>query len=239
MKKEEERKIKKREAARRYKLRHPERVKESAKKSAEKSKRRQEAKEKNRLKTAKWKKENPEKVKESAKKSKSRPEAKEKHRLKMAKWRKENPEKALEVARRSYEKNKHKFNETRKVQYRTDSTFKEKRLLQGINYRLSGRRKELYHSDPNKSQVLKDKWAKLKANESRLEKKRAYVVKYREEVLIEKEREQRKKLSDKYVIVLIKAQLDYKIKTSEIPKELIELKKNNVKIKRETKKVML
>jgi hypothetical protein len=87
--------------------------------------------------------------------------------------------------------------------------------------------------------MLKDKWAKLKANESRLEKKRAYVVKYREEVLIEKEREQRKKLSDKYVIVLIKAQLDYKIKTSEIPKELIELKKNNVKIKRETKKVML
>lgn len=239
MTKEEERKIKKRETQRRYKLRHPERVKESAKKAAKKYKSRLEAKEKNRLKTAKWRKENPEKVKERIKKYRSTPEAKEKHRLKMAKWRKENPEKALEVARRSYEKNKHKFNATRKIQYQTDSTFKEKRLLQGINYRLSGRRKELYHSDPNKSQVLKDKWVKLKANESRLQKKRVYAKKYREEVLIEKEREQRENLSDKYVILLIKAQLDYKVKTSEIPKELIELKKNNVKIKRETKKLTL
>jgi hypothetical protein len=236
---EEEKKIKRREAVRRYKLRHPERVKESAKKSAKKYQSKPEAKEKLRLKTAKWKKENPEKVKESAKKSKSRPEAKEKHRLKMAEWRKENPEKALEFARRSYEKNKHKFNATRKIQYQTDSTYKEKRLLQGINYRLSGRRKELYHTDPNKSQVLKDKWAKLKANESRLQKKRVYAKKYREEVLIEKEREQRKILSDKYIICVIKKQLDYKIKTSQIPKEIIELKKNNIKIKRETKKLTL
>ena len=200
---EEEKKIKRREAVRRYRLRHPDRNKESAKKT------------------------------------RSRPEAKEKHRLKMAQWRKENPEKQKEVARRSYAKNKDKFNEKAKIKYNTDSDWRERKLLIDKKYRLSGRRRELYQSDPNKSQRLKDIWSKIKSNESANTKRLTYLKKYRGEVLIKKEREQRKNLSDKYVIAVIKKQFNYKIKTSEIPKELIELKKNNIKIKRETKKVTL
>jgi hypothetical protein len=200
---EEEKKIKRREAVRRYRLRHPERVKELAKKN------------------------------------RNRPEAKEKHRLKQAQWRKENPEKQKEVARRSYAKNKDKFNEKAKIKYHTDLDYKEKKLLIDKKYRLSGRRRELYHSDPNKSQRLKGLWLKMKVNESANTKRLTYLKKYREEVLIKKERKQRENLSDIYVIAVIKRQFNYKIKTSEIPKELIELKKNNIKIKRETKKVTL
>lgn len=176
------------------------------------------------------------KRKEYQKKYRSTPEAKERHRLHQAQWRKENREKHLEILRRSYAKNKNKYNETRNVKYHTDAEFREKKILEGLKYRMSGRRKELYHNDPNKTQKLKDKWAKIKLNESAYAKRLAYTRKYKDEVWIQKEREQRENLSDNYVIRVIKKQFDFKIKTSEIPKEIIEIKKNNIKIKRLTKK---
>jgi hypothetical protein len=180
-----------------------------------------------------WRLNNSEKVKELNRKNRSTPEAKEKHRIKMAEWRKNNPEKALEISRKNYKIHSTKYNEQRRIKYNTDAEYRAKKLNSDKEYNLSGKRKEAYNKNPNKEEILKKKWIKIKNGD--YEKVRAKNRKYREEVFINKERANREHLNDSYVVCVIKKQFNYQIKTEEIPKDLIEAKRNILKLKRITK----
>jgi hypothetical protein len=181
----------------------------------------------------KWRSANREKLNEQQKIRRATPIYREKHRVKMLEWRKQNPEKAREISRKSYKINGHKENEKRREKYRTDEEYKAKKKALDLEYNKSGKRKLAYHNNPNKSEILKRKWFLIKTNyhEKYLEKFREY----RKNVQIHKEREQRKTLSDEYVSLVLKKQLNYQIKTKDIPKELIEAKRNILKLKRITK----
>lgn len=167
------------------------------------------------------------------KKYRSTPERKEKHRIKMAKWRKENPEKAIEISRKNRKIHGKQHNEKKREKYKTDADYRNKNLERDRKYTSSGRRKELYHNNPKKQEILKTKWIETKNNN--YDKTRAKMKKYRDEVWTKKERERRANLSDQYVVMVIKKQQNFQIKTAEIPKGLIELKRKVLKLKRITK----
>lgn len=181
-----------------------------------------------------WRLANPEKVKENNKKQRSSPDAKEKHRLSMIQWRKDNPEKTLEISRKNYKINGIKHNEKRRVKYKTDPEYRIKKLKADKEYSLSGKRKEAYNRNSNKNEILKKKWQKTKTSPNK-ELRDKYIRKYKDEFWIQKEKEDRGNLTDSYIIKVIKKQQKYQIKTQEIPKELIEVKRNILKIKRITK----
>lgn len=180
-----------------------------------------------------WRLNNPDIVKERNKKYRSTPKAKEKHRIRMAEWRKNNPEKAIEISSKNYKIHGAKSNEKRKLKYKTDAEYRAKKLKAYKKYALSGKRKEAYNRNPNKKEVLKNKWIRIKNGD--YDKVRMKMRKYREDVLIKKEKIDRDELVDSYIIRVIKKQFNYKIKTEQIPKDLIEAKRNNLKIKRITK----
>lgn len=158
-------------------------------------------------------------------------EQKEQHRLYMVKYRAENREKVIQSSRASYQKHKDKRNAKKRELNKLDPSLREKRKKYEQAYKESGRRKEVHLKNPNRKEVLKRVWQRVKNNPKRIE----YTKKYREKVLIQKERKAREELSDSYIVAIIKKRVGYKIKTSEIPKELIELKRNQIKIKRLTK----
>ena len=182
-----------------------------------------------------WRLNNPDRVKELNKKYRSTPRAKEKHRIKMAEWRKGNPEKALEITRKNYKLHGTKHNEKRRTKYKTDEAYRAKKLNADKEYRDSGRRKELYHNNPDKENILKEKWKKIKFDDVKNGKRKEYNRKYKDEVWIKKEKDDRDNLTDSYILKIIKIQQKYQIKTAEIPKDLIEAKRNILKLKRITK----
>jgi hypothetical protein len=184
-----------------------------------------------------WRLNNPKRVKELNHKYRSTPNAKQKHRIKMAEWRKNNPEKALEISRKNYKIHCLKHNEKQRTKYKTDAEYRAKKLKADKEYALSGKRKEAYNRNPNKDDILKKRWIKIKNGD--YEKVKAKNRKYREEVLIKKERENREQLNNAYVVCVIKKQFNYQIKTEEIPKDLIQTKRNILKLKRITKKEKL
>lgn len=95
----------------------------------------------------------------------------------------------------------------------------------------------------------KKKWAKYKHryNKSRREKYtndliwRQLVIdrtprrKYRPKLLREQEKQKRESLHNSYVIQVIKKSFGYRIKTRDIPKELIELERLKIKTIRQLK----
>lgn len=176
-----------------------------------------------------WRLNNPLKFKEANKKSRSTPQAKEKHRLEMIQWRKDNPTKTLEINRKSYTANKDKYNEDRRLKYAKDIEYRNKKLEKDREYNSSGKRKLAYNSNPNKSEILKKRWIRIKNGD--YEKVREKNRKYRENVLLKKEKIDREDLVDSYVIKIIKSQTKYKIHTKDIPTELIEIKRNTLKLK--------
>jgi len=181
----------------------------------------------------KYRSKNYERLKVLQKKYRSTPEAKEKHRIKMLEWRKNNPEKAIEISRKNYKVNGKKNNERRKQKEKENFELILKRRERHKKYNESGKRKIAFDKNPNKKEILKRKWIKIKSGD--YENYRIKCRKYREQTQKKKEQLFRDELNDKYVINVIKKQFNYKIKTKEIPKELIELKRNTLKLKRITK----
>jgi hypothetical protein len=166
-----------------------------------------------------------------SKEYRSTEEYKIKHREKMAKWRRENPKKALEVSRRSYLKNGNKYNEKRKEKYRTDPFFKEKVKERERKYKESGRRREV-QSTPEQLEK-----ARLR------NKKRRECIKYRmkeyerNKIYREENKEKlhkthiknRKNLCPSYVAQSMR------ISVKDLTPEILETKRNIIKIKRELK----
>jgi hypothetical protein len=153
-----------------------------------------------------------------------RPEVKEKHRLDMAQWRKENHDKFIEISRKSYKKNAKRLNAAKQVKYRTDPEYVKKVRDREKRYKERGRRQEMH----KKRYIAKADECRRKSREWKEQnpvKYKARQRQYRVKVQIYKEREQRKKLDDRYVIMVIKKSLDYKIKTQDIPHELIEIER--------------
>ena len=178
-----------------------------------------------------WRARNPDKVKESNLKATQKYGYKENHAKRMRELRLKNPERCREIVNNCRNKNKDTYNEKRRIKYQKDEAFRLKRREVDRKYRESGRRKEAHLKNPNRGEVLKRNWQKVKDSPKRIE----YNKKYREQVLIERKKKERDELTDAYVVKVIKKRLKYKLKTSEIPKELIELKRNQIKIKRLTK----
>lgn len=182
------------------------------------------------LASKKYKDRNREKIREWQKLYRQKPEVKERHRQKMAEWRENNRDEYLAINRKSWAKNADKYNDRRNRLYESDSEYRQKKIDAEKRYKDSGRRKELRVIHAPKLREKSAEW-KLK-NKDRVKK---YVRQYKDNVWIEHERQQRKDLSDQYIVKVIKKETNYIIKTNEIPAELIEIKRLQIKTKRSLK----
>lgn len=176
---------------------------------------------------ARYRERNREKVNERQRLYRQTPEAKEKHRKAMSEWRKKNREKSLLIQRKSWNKNADRYNERRNKLYREDVEYRQKKIDAEKRYKATGRRKELRAIHAPK---LRKKSAAWKSNNKERVKK--YVRQYKDKVWIEHERQQRKNLADPYVIKVIKKETDYILKKKDIPSDLIEIKRLQLKTKR-------
>lgn len=176
---------------------------------------------------AKYRESNREKVNEWHRRYRQTPEAKEKHRKWMAEWRKKNREKYLLIQRKWWNKNGHKYNEQRKKLYSEDVEYRQKKIDAEKRYKDTGRRKELRVINAAKLRKKSAEWKSK--NKERVKK---YVRQYKDKVWIEHERQQRKNLADPYVIKVIKKETDYILKKKDIPPDLIEIKRLQLKTKR-------
>lgn len=159
-------------------------------------------------------------------------EYKKRHREQMAKWRKNNPDKEKAIHDRNRQKDKHIHYARRKEKYWNDEEYRNKVKQRELKYKASGRRSEMHRRrQKEKAEELRLKSKEYKINNP--EKVKEYVKKYRKNVWNPLEQKQRDQLDRQYVIAVIKKQMNYKIKTSEIPEELIELKTNLLKLKRQ------
>ena len=165
------------------------------------------------------------------------PEFKKRHREKMAKWRKKHPIKAKRTAAKSRNKNKDRYNRTRRERYWSDPVYREEKHKLDREYLASGRR----HFVRRRRQKAKAEELRRKVREWRIknpEKLKAFYKRYRANVQNPREKEQRRILADQYIIKIIKRQLDYKIHTKDIPKELIKLERLRLLTKRKLKPLL-
>ena len=144
-----------------------------------------------------------------------RPEAKEAHKIRSQKWRDENPEEQLKRSREQFKKFGHIYNEIRKEKYNTDEEFRLKRLEIDKRYNETGRRRELYRIPKNLEYNLKRNKIYKSNNVEKVKNQQANYI---------------KNLSD----TLVKIRLGFK-KNDELPKEMIELKRLTIQLKREIK----
>lgn len=176
---------------------------------------------------ARYRERNREKVNERQRLYRQTSEAKEKHRRYMSEWRKKNREKALLIQRKSWNKNADKYNERRNKLYSENIEYRQKKIDAEKKYKATGRRKELRAIHAPK---LRKKSAEWKLNNKERVKK--YFRQYKDKVWIEHERQQRNNLADPYVIKVIKKETDYILKKKDIPSDLIEIKRLQLKTKR-------
>lgn len=165
-----------------------------------------------------------------AKEYRQRPEVKERRRVNMAQWRKENHDKSLEISRKCRKKHATRLNAVRREKWRNDPEYKRKKIESEKRYKATGRRKELRVIN---AVELRKRSAAWKKKNPELVKK--YVKWYRKTKLIHFERLKRKTLADQYIIGVIKKSMNYKLKTKDIPQELIEMYRIRIKTIRSLK----
>lgn len=139
-------------------------------------------------------------------------------------------ESAKEVRKRYYEENKDKINAQRLLNFRQNPDKVLKRREQQRNMSEFQRERRRQRQNKRYSTLTKEQ-----KNRWRINNKThvlSYTRMYRSEVQIHKERANRKELADSYVVNVIKARSNYKVKTADIPKEVIETKKNVIAIRR-------
>lgn len=177
---------------------------------------------------------NREKLIAKQKEYRSTDEFKERHRLEMIEWRKKNPEKQLEISRRSYKKNGAKQNEKKRLRYKNDQEYVSKIKEYESKYKESGRRAEVFkiRYKEKRDEIIQKSSQWKQKNKDHVRK---YARQYRDNILLEKERNNRKNLADQYVIAVIKKETNYILKTKDIPQQLIEIKRLQLKTKRSLK----
>lgn len=169
----------------------------------------------------------PEKMKEYM----QRPEVKERRRLWMQEWRKNNPVKLKQIQKDFRVRNKEKISQRNKANW-ANPEFRAKAIEREVAYKATGRRKELRIKDAAKRRKAVADYVK-----NNPEWKKAYMRKYKDTFWIKYEAEQRELLDDKYVIKVVKKQSGYTVKTKDISKELIEIKRNEILVNRIIKQI--
>lgn len=157
---------------------------------------------------------------------------KEYHRKWMAEWRKNNHDKAIEINRKCWRKNADGYNEKRRLRYENDDEYRKKKVEAELKYKASGRRSECNKANP-KHRQRSAAWKKK--HPLRVKK---YVRRYKDEVWINHEREQRTSLATPYVLKVIKKSMNYIVKTKDIPKDLIEIQRTKIFIQRKLKQII-
>lgn len=177
---------------------------------------------------------NREKLIAKQKEYRSTDEFKERHRLEMIEWRKSNPEKQLEISRRSYKKNGSKQNEKKRLRYKNDQEYVSKIKERESKYKESGRRAEVFkiRYKEKRDEIIQKSAQWKQKNKDHVRK---YARQYRDNIWLEHERNQRKNLADQYIIAVIKKETNYILKTKDIPQQLIEIKRLQLKTKRSLK----
>jgi hypothetical protein len=183
--------------------------------------------------SANYKARNKEEVKRRQKEYEKTDEYKEKHRLKMAKLRKKYPERTKEISKESRKLNGHKYNARRRELLKTDEEFANKIKERALRYKSSGKRsiatKRRYSEKPEQFSRKAKEWR---------EKNPDKVIQSRENHRaqnIATAARKRDNLEKPYVIAVIKRQVNYLLKTDEIPEHLIEVKKQSLELKRQLK----
>ncbi len=190
-------------------------------------------KQKQRIASRKYQARHAERVREKNKQYRSTPEAKEKHRIKMAEWRLANPEKQKMVSLKTREKHKERVNALRREKNKSDPDYNAKKKASDKRYAATGKRVDQYWA--NREECLK-RSARYKATHRDQEIKR--MEKYRKENIDSirlKDQIERDTCDPKYVVRVIKKQTGFKVKTKDIPAELIEQKRITLLLKRQTK----
>lgn len=180
-----------------------------------------------------WRRNNPEKVRAQSKKDRAKPAFKEYRRKWMRDWRKKNKERSDEIARKSWGKNKAKYNNTRRIRYKTDEGYRSKKIASDKQYAETGKRSKAMAKHAPKLRAKSAQWKR--ENPDKVKK---YVRQYKDNIWIPHEREQRKNLDDRYVIKVVKKSMNYVVKTLDIPKELIEIERIKIFTKRKLKQTI-
>lgn len=158
-------------------------------------------------------------------------EYKKMHREKQKKWRYENREKYLEISRNNYKKNGKRFNAAKRDKYKNDPEYKAKKQLRDKQYNDSGRNKELYATTDRREKSIKRSKIRREDPDFRKhdnDRNRKWSKLHRVELVV-KAKEKRKSLPDYYIKSQIR-KLDKSIKVEDISTELVELKRQQLKL---------
>jgi len=147
-----------------------------------------------------------------------------------------NKEKTLEQKKQYRQANKEKIKERKKKYYQVN---KEKTLEHNKQYRqankekIKERKKKYYQA--NKEKTLEHSKQYRQANKEKIEQYNKQYRQANKEKLKEKSKDNRNKLVDPYIKTIISKQTNGMLKAKDIPQELIELKRNNIILKRKIK----
>lgn len=158
----------------------------------------------------------------------------ETNKLRQRAYRKKNPDKNLEICRKYYHKNKDSLNEVRRTRYATDPDFRQKKILQEIQYKATGRRLELRQLPENREKC-KIKSKLYKKNNS--EKVKKYSENYRKEnhdFMLSLYKRRRETLTDGYILGQLIKNRPF-LSKEDIDKDMIEMKRLLILIKRKVK----
>lgn len=147
-------------------------------------------------------------------------------------WRNKNSEKAKNISKKAYEKNKEKYNADRRLLYATDEIYRNKRLAYDLKYRETGKRL-IANSNPICREKARLRSKKRREDETKKEldyKRNAIWRKENKEYLNELWKNNRLELKPAYIAQTMR------VKVKDLTPEIIETKKNIIKLKRELKK---
>ena len=152
------------------------------------------------------------------------PEFKERHRKQMIEYRKLHPIKTKRINKKCRDRHKERFNLQRKERYWNDPEYRQKRIEHEKWYKSTGRRqkmqKRLYKA--NQFEILIYRQLYQLGHPEMIKEK---YKEYRKKIQNKKEQVLRDNIDDTYCIAVIKKDFNYKIKTEQIPNDLIKIKR--------------
>jgi hypothetical protein len=163
-------------------------------------------------------------------------EYKEKHNLRAKKWKENNPEKVKELQKTFWLRNKDRLNALRAEKYKSDPEYKERKKARD---KLRKRNKEQFSPENWEKELAKRR--KYKKNLSEEAQKNVKLclerfLKNNPGYQSQKDKERKLELHDSYIVGILHEQTDIDSEHLYKAKELLDLKRNQIKLFREVKK---
>jgi len=158
---------------------------------------------------------------------------KKEHAEKRKLWRQKNPDKQRAIVKRNYEKHSLRVNAEKTERYKNDAEYRAKIHETDKRYKESGRRREVNSTPENRKKAAERRKKRYYSN---VEREKEEIKKfhlnnpgYRKM----KSRERYEKLPDSYLFREIKRHSKLQLSIEDMPKEILEVKRNMILLKRE------